>query len=64
MGPTEAIAIFVTRTASEDIPPEVRDQLEFIWLEQVEEAVAASLETAEEAVRLEVGRQTGATAAA
>jgi ATP-dependent Lon protease len=48
----------------EDIPPEVRDQLEFIWLEQVEEAVAASLETAEEAVRLEVGRQTGATAAA
>ena len=29
----------------EDIPHEVRDQLEFIWLEQVEEAASAALET-------------------
>jgi ATP-dependent Lon protease len=29
----------------EDIPQEVRDQLEFIWLEWVEEAASASLET-------------------
>ncbi len=32
----------------EDIPGEVRDQLEFVWLEHVEEAVAAGLEPAEE----------------
>jgi len=32
----------------EDIPQEVREQLEFIWLERVEEAAAASLETARE----------------
>jgi ATP-dependent Lon protease len=29
----------------EDIPQEVRDQLEFIWLERVEEAASAALET-------------------
>ena len=29
----------------EDIPQEVREQLEFIWLERVEEAALASLET-------------------
>jgi ATP-dependent Lon protease len=29
----------------EDIPDEVRKQLEFIWLERVEEAISASLET-------------------
>jgi ATP-dependent Lon protease len=29
----------------EDIPEEARSQLEFIWLERVEEAVAAALDT-------------------
>jgi ATP-dependent Lon protease len=29
----------------DDIPEEVRQQLEFIWLERVEEAVAAALES-------------------
>ena len=29
----------------EDIPPEAREKLEFIWLEKVEDAVAAALET-------------------
>ncbi len=28
----------------DDIPEEVREQLEFIWLEQVEDAVAAGLQ--------------------
>jgi len=28
----------------EDMPDEARDQLEFIWLERVEEAVAAALD--------------------
>jgi len=28
----------------DDIPEEVRQQLEFVWLERVEEAVAAALE--------------------
>ena len=32
----------------EDIPEEARDELEFIWLERVEEAVANALEPAEE----------------
>jgi ATP-dependent Lon protease len=32
----------------EDIPAEARDELEFIWLERVEEAVAAALDPAEE----------------
>jgi ATP-dependent Lon protease len=32
----------------EDIPAEARDDLEFIWLERVEEAVAAALDPAEE----------------
>jgi ATP-dependent Lon protease len=32
----------------EDIPAEARDELEFIWLERVEEAVANALEPAEE----------------
>jgi len=31
----------------DDIPEEVRNQVEFIWLERVEEAVAAALDTAE-----------------
>jgi ATP-dependent Lon protease len=30
----------------DDIPEEVRQQLEFVWLERVEEAVAAALEPA------------------
>jgi ATP-dependent Lon protease len=30
----------------DDIPDEVRQQMEFIWLERVEEAVAAALEPA------------------
>jgi len=34
----------------EDIPDEVREQLEFIWLEHVEEAIAAGLEPAREGV--------------
>lgn len=33
----------------DDIPEEVRQQLEFVWLERVEEAVAAALETRAEA---------------
>ena len=49
----------------EDIPPEVRDQLEFIWLEKVEEAAAASLETVtDEPARPEAGEQAGINAAA
>ena len=32
----------------EDIPEEARDALEFVWLERVDEAVAAALEPAEE----------------
>jgi ATP-dependent Lon protease len=31
----------------DDIPREARDRLEFVWLERVEDAVAAALETAE-----------------
>jgi ATP-dependent Lon protease len=30
----------------DDIPEEVRNQVEFIWLERVEEAVAAALDPA------------------
>jgi ATP-dependent Lon protease len=30
----------------DDIPEEVRNQIEFIWLERVEEAVAAALDPA------------------
>jgi ATP-dependent Lon protease len=33
----------------DDIPDEVRQQLEFVWLERVEEAVAAALEAKVEA---------------
>jgi ATP-dependent Lon protease len=33
----------------DDIPEEVRKDLEFIWLERVEEAVAAALESKVEA---------------
>jgi len=33
----------------DDIPDEVRQQLEFVWLERVEEAVAAALEATVEA---------------
>jgi ATP-dependent Lon protease len=33
----------------DDIPEEVRKQIEFIWLERVEEAVAAALDPAVEA---------------
>jgi ATP-dependent Lon protease len=33
----------------DDIPEEVRQQLEFVWLERVEEAVAAALEPAAKA---------------
>jgi ATP-dependent Lon protease len=32
----------------EDIPGETRRQLEFVWLEHVEDAVAAGLESAQE----------------
>jgi ATP-dependent Lon protease len=35
----------------EDIPGERRRQLEFIWLEHVEDAVAAGLENAQEPLR-------------
>jgi ATP-dependent Lon protease len=49
----------------EDIPLEVRDQLEFIWLEKVEEAAAAALEAAtDEPARSEAGEQAGINAAA
>jgi ATP-dependent Lon protease len=49
----------------EDIPPEIRDQLEFIWLEKVEEAAAASLEAAtDEPARSEASEQAAITAAA
>jgi ATP-dependent Lon protease len=34
----------------DDIPEEVRNQVEFIWLERVEEAVAAALDPAGEKV--------------
>jgi ATP-dependent Lon protease len=30
----------------EDIPEEVREQLEFVWLERVDDAVASALESA------------------
>ena len=33
----------------EDIPEEARNQLEFIWIERVDEAIAAGLSPAEEA---------------
>jgi len=49
----------------EDIPQEVRDQLEFIWLEWVEEAAVASLETApQESSSPGLGQQAGVNAAA
>ena len=49
----------------EDIPQEVREQLEFIWLERVEEAAAASLETAREDNAIpEADQKTGVNAAA
>ena len=49
----------------EDIPPEVRDQLEFIWLEKVEEAATAALEPAtDEPIRSDAGEQAGINAAA
>ena len=49
----------------EDIPPEIRDQLEFIWLEKVEEAAAASLEAGtDEPARSEASEQAAITAAA
>jgi ATP-dependent Lon protease len=43
----------------DDIPEEVRQQLEFVWLERVEEAVAAALEPAAKA---SATSQNGATA--
>jgi len=49
----------------EDIPQEVREQLEFIWLERVEEAAAASLETAREDNAIpDADQKTGVNAAA
>jgi ATP-dependent Lon protease len=49
----------------EDIPQEVRDQLEFIWLEKVEEAAAASLEAAvDQPAQSEAGEKAGINAAA
>ena len=48
----------------EDIPQEVRDQLEFIWLEWVEEAAVASLETTpQESSSPGLGQQAGVNAA-
>jgi ATP-dependent Lon protease len=48
----------------EDIPQEVRDQLEFIWLERVEEAASASLEPTHESSEPGSAQQAGANAAA
>ena len=39
------------RKEYEEIPEDIRRELEFIWLERVEDAVAASLEDAREETR-------------
>jgi ATP-dependent Lon protease len=39
------------RKEYEEIPEEIRGELEFIWLERVEDAVAAALEDAREETR-------------
>ena len=46
----------------EDIPEDVRRDLEFVWLERVEEAVAAALEPAQRGTRPAEGEQERAVA--
>jgi ATP-dependent Lon protease len=41
----------------EDIPEEARKELEFIWLERVDDAVTAALEAADRVSRADDGRE-------
>ena len=43
---TVTLAAYVAGLAYDDIPAEVREKLEFVWLESVDQAIATALEPA------------------
>jgi ATP-dependent Lon protease len=57
VGITRVLLPARNRRDYDDIPEEVRNQLAFIWLERVEEAVAAALTPGHESEPLLLGQQ-------